>query len=69
MDLATKQFNNSIYFITNIYGTPLHIGILNDTNLDTIKADNINFSPKYWLNSGLSNVPSKSNLEKALMIK
>ena len=66
MDFASARENNSIQYIRRIYGTPLHIGIINDTNYDTIKMDNINFSPKYWLNSGLSNIPSKDNLNKAL---
>ena len=67
MDFASARENNSIQFIRRIYGTPLHIGIYNNTNYDTIKMENINFSPKYWLNSGLSGVPSKDTLNKALM--
>lgn len=67
IDLASFKFNNSIFFIRDIYGTPLYNGIINDTNLDTIKMENINFSPKYWLNSGLSNTPTSENLNKVLM--
>ena len=66
MDFASSRENISIQFIRRIYGTPLHIGIINDTNYDTMKMENINFSPKYWLNSGLSNVPSKDNLTRVL---
>ena len=67
MDLGSFKYNNSIFFIRNIYGTPLDTGIMNDTNLDTIKMTNINFSPKYWLNSGLPDVPTKDSLSKVLM--
>ncbi len=67
IDLASFKFNNSIFFIRNIYGTALNTGIINDTNLDTIKMENINFSPRYWLESGLSNTPSSANLSKVLM--
>ena len=67
MDFAHAKVNNSIQFMRRIYGTPLHIGLVNDTNYDTIKMEDINFSPKYWLNSGLSNIPSKENLNRALM--
>ena len=67
IDLASIKFNNSIFFIRNIYGTALYSGIINDTNLDTIKMENINFSPKYWLNSGLSSIPTSTNLNKVLM--
>ena len=66
IDLASARNNNSIMFVRNIYGTPLHVGLVNDTNYDTIKMSNINFSSKYWLNSGMSNIPSKSSLLNAL---
>ncbi len=66
IDLASVRDNNSIMFVNNIYGTPLNIGIVNDTNYDTIKMSNINFSSKYWLNSKLSNIPSKNSLLSAL---
>ena len=67
MDFASSRENISIQYIRNIYGTPLHIGIINDTNYDTMKMENINFSPKYWLKSGLSNIPSESSLRSVLM--
>ena len=66
MDFATHHFNNSLQYVKNIYGTPLYMGIINDTNLDTIKLDNIHFGSSYWLNSGMSNIPSSSLLQKAL---
>ena len=58
--------NTSIVIARNIYGTPLHIGILNDTNYDTLRLENINFSKKYWLNSSLGNKPSDKELSNAL---
>ena len=67
MDFASSRENISLQFIRRVYGTPLNAGIISDTNYDTMKLENINFSPKYWLNSGLSNIPSSSNLNKALM--
>ena len=67
MDFATDHFNNALQFVKNIYGTPLNIGILNDTNLDTIKLENVHFSANYWLNSNLANTPSRDSLSKVLM--
>ncbi len=67
MDLATHHFNNALQFIKNVYGTPLHTGLINDTNLDTLKVENLHFGSKYWLNSGFKNTPSSGVLSKALM--
>ncbi len=58
--IAMDLHISSAQTIRRIYGTPLHTGIINDRNLDTIKMDNINFSVNYWLNSGLPNVPTKN---------
>ena len=66
MDFASAN-NSSILFIRDIYGTPLHIGFTNNMSTDTTKMENINFAPKYWLNSGLSNIPSRDLINKRLM--
>lgn len=55
-----KDSNNSIFFIKNIYGTPLKTGIINDGNLDTIKIENVEFGSEYWLKAK-SNIPSNVN--------
>lgn len=48
MDFSTTNGNNSVFFLKNIYGSPLKMGLLNDENIDTIKMDNVNFTYKYW---------------------
>ena len=65
IDLKSHHYNNAIQFIKDIYGTPLKTGLINDTNLDTIKIENLRFAPTYWLNSGL-NAPSSSTLSSLL---
>ena len=67
MDFASDHYNNALQYLKDIYGTPLHTGLINDTNLDTIKIDNLNFEAKYWLNSGFKNTPTSDLLSKTLM--
>ncbi len=55
--------NSSIFFLSNISGTPLKTGIINDGNLDTIRIDNVNFNPSYW--SKFDNI-NKDYITKAL---
>ena len=61
MDFKSDHYNNSIQFIKDVYGTPLKTGLINNTNLDTIKVENLRFTPNFWLNSGL-NAPDESTL-------
>ena len=60
----TDAYNNSIYFINNITGTPLKKGIVNDGNLDTIRLSNITFNSSYWNKYDKTNI---SSIKKALM--
>jgi len=67
MDFKSSRENESIQFIRRIYGTPLNIGLINESNYDTIKMETVNFSSKYWLESKMSkNIPSKSSLDSYL---
>ena len=68
MDFASHHYNNSIQHLSNIYGAPFS-GFINDTNLDTIRITNLNFNANYWLNSGLSNIPSADSVRSALKNK
>ena len=47
-EYRTEAFGSSVHFMKNIKGTPLFAGIINDTNLDTIRLENIDFKPDYW---------------------
>lgn len=44
---------NALQNLRNLYGTPLNTGIFIDHNVDICRYENINFAPKYWLESGL----------------
>ena len=65
MDFASLMDGNAHQFVRNIYGTPLNLGMINDSNLDTSRVQNINFSPSYWLESGLG-VPNANTLKNYL---
>ncbi len=43
--------------LMNIYGTPLLTGVDMDAIGDIARWENINFSPEYWINSGLPGAP------------
>ena len=65
MDFATLGAAHPLQFVRNVYGTPLNVGLINDSNLDTSRIQNINFNPSYWLNSGLG-TPNSSTLSNYL---
>jgi len=68
---------NSYYGITNhgascpdtenIYGTPLAVGMDLDMISDSYGMENVNFSPDYWINSGLPGAPTAAADQAALM--
>ncbi len=51
---------NELHYIRNIYGTPLKQGIWLSQTTDIGRLVNVNFTPKYWSNSGVVNAPSES---------
>lgn len=53
---------NALETIRNIYGCTLNMGMYIDYNVDIARFENINFSPNWWLNSGLSGAPDKASL-------
>ncbi len=67
MDLASSSTGNALQYIRGIYGTPLTYGIHNDNSLDIGRFENVNFSPDYWLLSGLPNVPEQQLLTTWLL--
>ncbi len=62
------ELNGAIFYLRDIYGTPLKTGLINDANLDTIKIDNLNFKADYWknFNNSLVKPNSLSNLDNYL---
>lgn len=44
--------------ILNIYGTPLHTGIMIDNIADVGRVEQVDLSPAYWSGSGLPNAPA-----------
>lgn len=53
--------------VKNIYGTPLRLGHLTGRASDSDRQQNFNFSPDYWLGSGLAGVPEESVLKTWLL--
>ena len=66
---VAMELNGAIFYLRDIYGTPLKTGLINDANLDTIKIDNLNFKADYWKNFNNSLVVPKSlsNLDNYLI--
>jgi len=52
--------------IENVYGTPLMVGMDLDMIADSYGMENVNFSPAYWVYSGLAGAPSSAADEEAL---
>ncbi len=59
---------NELHYLHNIYGTPLKVGISYDSTTDIGRLEEINFSPYYWLGSGLPRLPSATNLRDWLRL-
>lgn len=66
VDLSSGE-NNSLQTLRNISGTPLKTGIALDGSLDIGRFEGINFSYKYWLESGEQNLPDKKVLRTWLL--
>ncbi len=47
--------------VKNLYGTTLKKGVEIDKIADVGRIDGVNFSPDYWINSGLSNAPTNTD--------
>lgn len=58
---------NTLQTIRNIYGTPLHIGMEVDYNLDIARFENIHFSFDYWTSSKMAGTPSSSTVKSWLL--
>ncbi len=48
---------NELHTIRNVYGTPLKTGIWVDTTTDIGRLIEVDFSPRWWEQSGLANAP------------
>lgn len=49
---------NELHLVRNVYGTPLKMGVEYDSTTDIGRLENVNFSPRYWSESGLPKSPS-----------
>ena len=58
---------NALQTIRNVYGTPLHEGMMVDHNVDIARFENIYFAPDYWANSKLAGAPAASALKSWLI--
>jgi len=59
---------NELHYVHNVFGTPLKVGVQYDSTTDIGRLENINFSPAYWITSGLSGSPAAAGpLEDWLM--
>ena len=52
--------------IFDVYGTPLHDGIIIDALADVGRLDGIHFAARYWENSGLEDAPSAGQVDSQL---
>ncbi|MBQ7338763.1 MAG: hypothetical protein IJW40_09970 [Clostridia bacterium] len=66
--LGGGQGSNSLEYTRDIFGTCLHLGYHNDPSYDIGKLENFHFSPDYWLDSGLPDLPDADAL-RAWMLK
>lgn len=53
--------------VKNIYGTPLRTGHITGRASDSDRQQGFNFSPKYWLGSGLNGIPDEEVLRTWLL--
>jgi len=53
--------------IKNIYGTPLRTGYMAGRATDSDRHQFFDFSPKFWLGSGLANIPKETVLKNWLL--
>lgn len=53
--------------VKNLYGTTLKKGVEIDKIADVGRIDGVNFSPDYWINSGLSNAPTNTDSFRSYM--
>lgn len=67
--ITHDSFDNAHYqqMVKDIYGTPLRTGHLTGRASDSDRHQNFNFSPKFWLGSGLEGVPEESVLRTWLL--
>ncbi len=62
-----SQASNSLQYTRDIYGTCLEIGYYNTPSYDIGKLENFNFSPDYWLQSGLPGTPNAELLRTYML--
>ena len=62
IDHATVANQNQS--VANIFGTPLHKGVQIAKANEVGRNEAINFSPDYWLESGLENIPEEESLKR-----
>jgi hypothetical protein len=53
--------SNECHYLHNVYGTPLKTGVWYDSTTDIGRLENINFSPRYWIDSGLPGAPTRGS--------
>ncbi len=59
--------NNSLQYVRDVYGTCLNTCYYNNLSLDIGRLENANFSPDYWLASGLPGTPNASLLRTYML--
>lgn len=52
--------------VFDVYGTPLHDGLIIDALADVGRLDGIHFSAKYWEQSGLADAPAAGQIDSQL---
>lgn len=62
-----KNGNNSLQYVRDVYGTCLYLGYENNISLDIGRIENLNLSPRYWLESGMPGTPNAQLLRTWLL--
>ncbi len=67
--ITHDSYDNAHYqqMVKNIYGTPLHVGYMSGKASDSDRQQNFDFSPKFWLGSGLEGTPKEEILKNWLI--
>ncbi len=57
---GSSEHNHGNWYLRNIFGTPLETGLAVDMANETGRLYNVDFGPRYWMDSGLPGAPAKA---------
>lgn len=66
IDMGSNSGNQQLPFVSDIYGTPLKMGIISNMAYDVPRISNINFNSSYWINNNLGVKPDANYVKNYL---